>query len=101
MDLETSLSEIIAALLVPLVGYLAVLLRRWRINDTVLRAVARGAGTALLAMRAGHDEARAVEAGVDYVVSRVPDAARKAGVDGVALAEMVRAEMGVLSGRRG
>jgi hypothetical protein len=101
MELETSLAEIVAAVLVPIFGYMAVLLRRWRINDTVLRAVARGAGTALLAMRAGHNEATAVEAGVDYVVSRVPDAARKAGVDGVALAEMVRAELGVLSGRRG
>jgi hypothetical protein len=101
MDLETSLSEIVAALLVPVFGYLAVLLRRWRINDTVLRAVARGAGTALLAMRAGRDEARAVEAGVDYVLSRVPDAARKAGVDGDALAEMVRAELGVLAGKKG
>jgi len=100
MELETSLVEIVAAVLVPVFGYLAVLLRRHLARHTVLRAVARGAGEAYLVMlaqrRGVEGVGSAVEAGADYVIDRVPNALRTAGENGEAVRKMVRGELGKL-----
>jgi hypothetical protein len=73
MELETSLAEIVAAALVPVFGYLAVLARRHLARHTVLRAVARGAGEAYLVMlaqrRGVEGVGSAVEAGADALES--------------------------------
>jgi hypothetical protein len=100
MNLETSLAEIVAALLVPVFGYGLALLRKHMVRSTVLRAVARGAGEAYLVMleqQRGVAGARsAVEAGADYVIDRVPAAMASAGVNGEDVRQMVRGELGKL-----
>lgn len=72
--------------------------RKWKINDTVLKAVARGAGAAYLTMleerRGTAGLAQAVDAGAAYVEQRLPATLVKAGLDTDSVRQMVRAELG-------
>jgi hypothetical protein len=92
------LGQAITAALVPLVGIALAWLRRWHINETVLKAVTRGAGAAYMTMvedkRAGISGA--VEVGAAYVERRVPTALARAGVDSDALRELVKSHLGTL-----
>lgn len=99
-DLARLLVELLMPALLAVAGWALALLRRWAINATVLRAVARGAGAAYLSMvqeKAGASEGavnRAVLAGADYVEQRIPDTLARAGVTALALQQIVRAELG-------
>jgi hypothetical protein len=106
MDL-TALAQQLTELLVPLIVYILghglVLLRRWRINETVLAAIARGAGAAyaeLVRRKEGTTHAaieHAVDIGAAYVERRVPDTLPKAGfVNTNAVRDAVRAQLGTL-----
>ena len=100
--LAEHLAELLAAALVPAAGWLLTIARRWHINTTVLRAVARGAGTAYLSLlqdRQGTTPGaieRAVAAGAAYVEARVPGAVDKAGMGAEDVAQAVRAQLGTL-----
>lgn len=106
MNTETiarDLADLIVPLLIPAVGYGLALLRRWRINDVVLRAVVRGAGAAYVELVRGKEGTShgAIEAAVDvgaaYVEARVPDTLAKAGLKSPdAVRDAVRAQLGTL-----
>jgi hypothetical protein len=106
MDL-TALAQQLAELLVPIIVYILghglVLLRRWRINDTVLAAITRGAGAAYAELVRGKEGTthaaieRAVDVGAAYVEKRVPATLPKAGfVNHDAVRDAVRAHLGTL-----
>lgn len=97
------MGQMLAAGLLPLAAWLLAMLRRARINDTVLRAVARGAGAAYMSLLEDRGQGvtattidRAVDAGAAYVESRVPATLPKAGVNTDAVRDLVRAELGKL-----
>lgn len=106
MDAEAlahQVTQLLVPLIVPAVAYLLAMLRRWRINDVVLRAIVRGAGAAYLEMvrsrpAAGHSSIEsAVEIGAAYVESRVGATLPKAGfTDPAAVRDAVRAQLGTL-----
>ena len=106
MNTETIAREIanlIVPLLIPAVGYGLALLRRWRINDVVLRAIVRGAGAAyveLVQSKQGTNNAAieaAVDVGAGYVESRIPATLVKAGLASPdAVRDAVRAQLGTL-----
>ncbi len=95
--------ELLMPVLIYLIGHAVVLLRRWRINDVVLRAVVRGAGAAYVELVRGKEgtSGPAIEAAVDvgaaYVEARVPDTLAKAGLKiPDAVRDAVRAQLGTL-----
>jgi hypothetical protein len=106
MDLEATARHI-ADLMVPaivyLLGHALVVLRRAKINETVIAAIGRGAGAAyteLLRSRDGATPAaieRAVDAGAQYVERRIPATLNKAGFGNTdSVRDVVRAELGKL-----
>jgi hypothetical protein len=97
--LEASLAELVAAALVPIFGYLAVLARRWVQNEIIWRALVRAAGAAFIEFRRHHDEARAVERGAEYMASHVPQAIARAGKSMDDVRDMVRGQLGDTLGR--
>lgn len=91
------------ALVPPLFGWALVMLRKHKINTTVIEAVGRAAGEAWLQMeKAGADPAHApsvaaaVAEGRDYLLKRIPDALKSAGVTPEGAAQMVSGELGKL-----
>jgi hypothetical protein len=102
-SLAALLGQIATAGLLPLAAWLLAMLRRAKINDTVLKAVARGAGAAYMSLLEDRDRgvtpgtiAKAVDDGAAYVEERVTGTLTKAGVDTDAVRSLVRAELGKL-----
>lgn len=106
MEPQTIASDLavwIAPALVPLIGYGLALLRRWRINETVIAAIVRGAGAAyaeLVRNREGVTTSAmeaAVDAGAAYVEQRIPATLAKAGFASTdAVRQAVKAQLGTL-----
>jgi len=102
-DLARQLAELLVPLLVPAIAWLLALARRWHINTTVVRAIARGAGAAYLSLVQDRQGAtvvgieRAIDAGADYVEQRIPDTLGKAGFhNSDSVRQAVRAQLGTL-----
>lgn len=102
-ELAQHLAELLAAALVPAIGWLLTIIRRWHINTTVVRAVVRGAGAAYLSLVQEKQGAttsaieRAVDAGAAYVEQRIPATLGKAGFSNTdSVRQAVRAQLGTL-----
>jgi len=94
------IADLAVPLLVPLLAWLGSIAAKWHINSTVLRAVARGAGVAYLALleerRGTGGLPQAIAQGASYVEARVPDYLGKLGITSDRLDGMVRGELGKL-----
>lgn len=96
------LVPVLVTALVGLVGWGADQLRKWHINATVARALARAAGAAIFAWQEGGRPVdglalnRMVQTGVDFVNAgpSVAPLLPKAGIDQTRLEELIRAELG-------
>jgi hypothetical protein len=97
--MEATLGEVIAAALVPIFGYLAVLARRYVQNEIIWRALVRAAGAAFIEFRKSHDEARAVERGAEYMKAHIAPTLASVGKTEADVRDMVRGQLGDTLGR--